>query len=61
VAFRHGGEAIVTFTEAWAWQTFHYAGAKRRRQHHLWRFAVLPGGRVVVVGSAGDFPPQWVI
>lgn len=51
---------VVTFTEWWAWRSFHYQGAPRRRQHHFWRLIVRASGRVAFGGQGGDFPPQFV-
>lgn len=60
VAPRRGysGQTLVVFTEDWPWRAFHYGGSPHRRQHHSWRFLVLPSGKVARSGQSGDFPPQ---
>jgi hypothetical protein len=56
----HSGQAVVTFAELWPWQSFHAAYATGQTQRFSWRFVVLPTGRVLPAGRAGDPPPQFV-
>src|SRR5437868_5967833 len=43
----YSGQTLVVFAETWPWRAFHYAGKRRRPQHHRWTFVVGPNRQVL--------------
>lgn len=50
---------VVTFTERWNSEDFHYKGEDGPILSHFFKFRVNPDG-VEGIGEGGDFPPQAV-